>query len=59
MATKSATKLVTKVESYTAHANVKRTALKAAVQSAYKIEVRFLGGLNAAQKNAFKLAADR
>src|SRR5215510_1361062 len=31
----------------------------AAVASAYKIEVRFLGGLNAAQKNAFKAAADR
>jgi len=31
----------------------------AAVKSAYKIEVRFLGGLNTAQKNAFKAAADR
>jgi hypothetical protein len=31
----------------------------AAVASAYKIEVRFLGGLNTAQKNAFKAAADR
>ena len=31
----------------------------AAVQSAYKIEVRFLGGLTTAQKNAFKTAADR
>ena len=27
--------------------------------SAYKIEVRFLGGLTTAQKNAFKTAADR
>lgn len=31
----------------------------AAAASAYKIEVRFLGGLNTAQKNAFKAAADR
>ena len=31
----------------------------AAVASAYMIEVRFLGGLNTAQKNAFKAAADR
>src|SRR6185503_16383394 len=31
----------------------------AAVKSAYKIEVRFIGGLNTAQKNAFKAAADR
>ena len=30
-----------------------------AVASAYKIEVRFLGGLTTAQKNAFKVAADR
>ncbi len=31
----------------------------AAVQSAYKIVVRFLGGLNPTQKNAFKAAAAR
>jgi hypothetical protein len=31
----------------------------AAMTSAYKIEVRFLGGLTTAQKNAFKTAADR
>jgi hypothetical protein len=31
----------------------------AAMKSAYKIEVRFLGGLTTAQKNAFKAAADR
>jgi hypothetical protein len=31
----------------------------AAVKAAYKIEVRFIGGLNTAQKNAFKAAADR
>lgn len=32
---------------------------KARAASAYKIEVRFLGGLTTAQKNAFKAAADR
>jgi hypothetical protein len=48
-----------KVESYVAHASVKKTASAAAVASAYTIEVRFLGGLNTAQKNAFKAAADR
>ena len=31
----------------------------AVAASAYKIEVRFLGGLTTAQKNAFKTAADR
>src|SRR5262245_328452 len=31
----------------------------AVAASAYKIEVRFLGGLNTQQKNAFKAAADR
>jgi hypothetical protein len=31
----------------------------AAARSAFKIEVRFLGGLTTAQKNAFKTAADR
>lgn len=31
----------------------------AAMTPAYTIEVRFLGGLNTAQKNAFKAAADR
>ncbi|MEK6261511.1 MAG: leishmanolysin-related zinc metalloendopeptidase [Planctomycetota bacterium] len=48
-----------KFESYIAHASVKAGASAAAIQSAYKIEVRFLGGLNTAQKNAFKAAADR
>ena len=51
--------LVAKVESYVAHASVKASASAAAIQSAYKIEVRFLGGLTSAQKNAFKKAADR
>jgi len=31
----------------------------AAMKPVYQIEVRFLGGLNTAQKNAFKAAADR
>ncbi len=47
------------VESFIAHASVKASASAAAIQSAYKIEVRFLGGLNTAQKNAFKAAALR
>jgi len=38
---------------------VTRAGAAAAVAAAYKIEVRFLGGLNTAQKNAFKAAADR
>jgi hypothetical protein len=52
-------KSVGKVESYVARASVRAGASAGAVQSAYKIEVRFLGGLNTAQKNAFKTAADR
>jgi hypothetical protein len=44
---------------YLAHASVKASASAVAIKSAYKIEVRFLGGLNAAQKKAFKKAADR
>ena len=47
------------VESFTAHASVKSNASAAAIKSAYKIEVRFIGGLNTAQKNAFKAAAKR
>lgn len=47
------------MESYVAHASVKKNASAALVQSAYKIEVRFVQGLNAAQKDAFKTAADR
>jgi hypothetical protein len=50
---------VEKVESYIAHKSVKASASAAAIQSAYKIEVRFLGGLTESQKNAFKTAADR
>lgn len=48
-----------RVESYLAHASVKVGASASAIMSAYKLEVRFLGGLTAAQKNAFKDAADR
>lgn len=48
-----------KIESYTAHASIKAGAPASAVQSAYKIVVRFLGGLTTAQKNAFKTAAKR
>jgi hypothetical protein len=43
-------------------ASAKKAAKKLgtpAATSAYKIEVRFLGGLTTAQKNAFKAAADR
>lgn len=47
------------VDAYLAHASVKASATAAAIQSAYKIEIRFLGGLTATQKNAFKKAADR
>jgi len=47
-------------ESYiaSAKASAKLVGTAAAV-SAYKIEVRFLGGLTTGQKNAFKTAADR
>ena len=46
-------------ESYVAHASVKAGASAHAITSAYKIEVRFLGGLTTSQKNAFKSAANR
>ena len=46
-------------ESYVAHASVKAGASARAITSAYKIEVRFLGGLTTSQKNAFKSAANR
>jgi hypothetical protein len=48
-----------RIESYVAHKSIKATASAKAIQSAYKIEVRFLGGLTTKQKNAFKKAADR
>ncbi len=47
------------MEIYVAHASVRAGASAAAIASAYKIEVRFIGGLNTAQKNAFKTAAER
>ena len=47
------------IEKYVAHKSVKASATAKAIQSAYKIEVRFLGGLTATQKAAFKKAADR
>lgn len=47
-------------QTYVASAKVAAKKLgTAAAASAYKIEVRFLGGLTTAQKNAFKAAADR
>ena len=52
-------KAADRMETYIAHASVKKSASAAKIQSAYKIEVRFVQGLNAAQKNAFKTAADR
>ena len=48
-----------RIERYIAHKSVAKSASAKAVQSAYKIEVRFLGGLTTKQKNAFKKAADR
>jgi hypothetical protein len=50
---------VAEFDTYMAVGSLKRNAPAAAVASAYKIEVRFLGGLNATQKKAFKRAADR
>lgn len=47
------------VETYLSHASVRAAAAATTIQSAYKIEVRFLGGLTPTQKNAFKAAADR
>lgn len=46
-------------EHYAATADPAATRRIASTASPYKIEVRFLGGLNAAQKKAFKLAAER
>lgn len=47
------------IETYIAHASLKANASAAAIKSAYEIEVRFVGGLTAIQKNAFKTAAKR
>jgi len=47
------------IEKYVAHKSVKAGAAARAIRSAYTIEVRFMGGLTATQKAAFKKAADR
>jgi hypothetical protein len=52
-------KAPTVIETFIAHASVKANASAAAIKSAYKIEVRFVGGLTTTQKNAFKTAAKR
>jgi hypothetical protein len=59
MAKKSKALAGPKMETYFAHASLKKNATAAAIASAYNIEVRFIGGLNTAQKAAFKNAADR
>ncbi len=46
-------------ETYEATADATRAKELAATASPYKIKVRFLGGLNARQRSAFKKAADR
>ena len=46
-------------QTYSSKANAKRARQLTATQSPYHIQIRFLGGLNAAQKAAFKKAADR
>ena len=48
-----------KYEQYAAKADRATARRIASSTSPFTIEVRFLGGLNAAQKKAFKLAADR
>lgn len=59
MAARKTSKAQRRIETYVAHSSVKAGASAAAIQSAYKIEVKFLGGLNAKQKKAFKTAANR
>ncbi|MGH9148054.1 MAG: leishmanolysin-related zinc metalloendopeptidase, partial [Vicinamibacterales bacterium] len=55
-----AKKKSSRYQSYVASAKKAAKALGTpAATSAYKIEVRFLGGLTTSQKNAFKAAADR
>ncbi len=46
-------------ETYQARADARRAKAVAATTSPFKIEVRFLGGLNARQRSAFTRAADR
>jgi hypothetical protein len=50
---------MTTFQSYHSKENAKRARQVAATSSPYHIEIRFLGGLNAAQKATFKKAADR
>lgn len=59
MATMATKKAKSSIESYIAKADVKVAAAIANATSPFTIEVRFLGGLNQTQKNAFKAAADR
>jgi hypothetical protein len=47
------------VEKYVAVGGLNARASASEIRSAYKIEVRFLGGLTAPQKTAFEKAADR
>jgi hypothetical protein len=47
------------IDRYVAHKSVAADASAAAIKSAYRIEVRFLGGLTASQQSAFETAADR
>lgn len=54
-----ATARVMKTEIYIARADAKVAKKVAATASPFAIEVRFLGGLNTKQKNAFKTAARR
>ena len=42
------------IERYVAHKSVKANAKAKAIQSAYKIEVRFMGGLTTAQKSGIQ-----
>jgi hypothetical protein len=48
-----------KYQTYSSKANARRARQLAATQSPFHIQIRFLGGLNAAQRAAFKKAADR
>jgi hypothetical protein len=50
---------VAKLETYAARADSKRAKELAATTSPFTIQVRFVGGLNARQRAAFKAAADR
>jgi Leishmanolysin len=59
MASRNRNKAPAPIETFVAHASVKAKASAAAIRSAYQIEVRFVDGLTATQKNAFKTAAKR